>query len=116
MSTKYFPKYPIQRIGGKIEQILLAHNLLKETVLTIIMSYRNTKVKVCSSDGDTEFFDIVASILIGNTLLPYLFIIHLDYVVGTSIDLIKENALTLKSQEANDIPQKLLRTRSMQMI
>ena len=31
-----------------------------------------------------------------NTLAPYLFIICLDYVLRTSIDLIKENDLTLK--------------------
>ena len=36
--------------------------------------YKNTKVKVCSPDGDTEYFDIVAGILQGDTLAPYLFI------------------------------------------
>ena len=37
--------------------------------------YRNTKVKVRSPDGDTEYFDIVAGVLQGDTLAPYLFII-----------------------------------------
>ena len=41
--------------------------------------YRNTKVKVRSPDGDTEYFDIVAGVLQGDTLAPYLFIICLDY-------------------------------------
>ena len=40
--------------------------------------YRNTKVKVRSPDGDTEYFDIVAGVLLGDTLAPYLFIICLD--------------------------------------
>ena len=53
---------------GKMEQILLAHGLPKETVAAITILYRNTKVKVCSSDGDTEYFDIVAGVLLRDTL------------------------------------------------
>ena len=45
---------------GKMEQILLAYGLPKETVTTIMMLYRNTKVKVCTPDGDTNYFNIVA--------------------------------------------------------
>ena len=61
-----------------------------------MMFYNNTKVKVHSLYGDTDFFDIVAGVLQGDTLAPYLFIICLDYVLTTSIDLIKENGFTLK--------------------
>ena len=71
---------------GKMEQILLAYGLQKETVAAIMILYRNTKVKVRSPDGDTEYFDIVAGVLQGDTLAPYLFIICLDYVLRTSID------------------------------
>ena len=46
-----------------------------------MMLYRNTKVKVRSSDGDTDYFDIVAGVLQGDTLALYLFIIYLDYVL-----------------------------------
>ena len=60
-------------------QILLAYGLPKETVAAIMMLYRNTKVKVHSPDGDTDYFDIVAGVLQGDTLAPYLFIICLDY-------------------------------------
>ena len=45
---------------GKMEQILQAYGLTKETVAAITILYRNTKVKVRSPDGDTEYFDIVA--------------------------------------------------------
>ena len=58
--------------------------------------YRNTKVKVRSPDGDTEYFDIVAGVLQGDTLAPYLFIICLDYVLRTSIDKIKRKWLWAK--------------------
>ena len=42
------------------------------------MIYKNTKATVHSPDGDTDFFDIVAGILQGDTLTPYMFIICLD--------------------------------------
>ena len=63
---------------GKMEQILLTYSQPKETVAAIMMLYRNTKVKVCSPDGDTDYFDMVAGVLQGDTLAPYLFIIYLD--------------------------------------
>ena len=63
---------------------------------------KNAKVKVCSPDGDTDFFDIVAGLLLGDTLAPYLFIICLDYVLWKLIDLMKENGLTLERQEADN--------------
>ena len=66
---------------GKPGQIQLAYGLPKETVGIIIMLYRNTTVKVRSPDGDTEYFDIVADILQGDTLAPYFFILGLVYVL-----------------------------------
>ena len=47
------------------------------------------KAMVCPPNGDADFFDIGAGVLLGGTLAPYLFIIHLDYVLWTSTDLIK---------------------------
>ena len=78
-----------------MEQILLAYGLPKETVAAITILYRNAKVKVRSPDGDTEYFGIVAGVLQGDTLAPYLFIICLDYVLRTSIDKIRENSFEL---------------------
>ena len=76
---------------GKMEKILLANELSKETVAAIMMLYKNTKAEVCSLDGDTDYFDIVAGVLQKDTLAPYLLIICLDNVLSTSIDLMKEN-------------------------
>ena len=78
-----------------MEQILLAYGLPKETVAAIMILYKNAKVKVCSPDGDTKYFDIVAGVLQGDTLAPYFFIICLDYVLRTSIDKIRENGFKL---------------------
>ena len=85
---------------GKMEQILLAYGIPKETVAAIMILYRNTKVKIQSPDGDTEYFDIVAGVLQGDTLAPYLFIICLDYVLRTSIDKIKENGFELTKKRS----------------
>ena len=70
------------------------------------MLYRNTKVKVCSPDGDTDYFDIVAGVLQGDTLAPYLFIICLDYILRTSIDKIKENSFKLTKERSRRYPAK----------
>ena len=47
---------------GKMKQILLAYGLPKENFTTIMMLYKNTKAKVRTPDGDTDF-DIVAGVL-----------------------------------------------------
>ena len=61
-----------------------------------MMLYKNTKLNVHSPDGNTDFFDIVAGLLQGDTLAPYLFIICLDYVLRLLVNLMKENCLTLE--------------------
>ena len=88
-----------------MEQILLAYGLLKETVATIMIL---TKVKVRSPDGHTEYFDIVAGVLQGDTLAPYLFIICLDYVLRTSIDKIRENGFELTKRRSKRYPAKTI--------
>ena len=72
---------------GKMEQIILAYVLPKETVPAIMMFDRNTKVKVHLPDGDTNFLNTVAWMLPGYTFVSYLFIISLDYILQTAIDM-----------------------------
>ena len=91
---------------GEMEQILLAYGLPKETEAAITILYRNTKVKVRSSDGDIEYFDIVAGVLQGDTLALYLFIICLDYVLRTLIDKIRENGFELTKKRSRRHPAK----------
>ena len=45
-----------------------------------MLLYKNRKAVVHSTDGDPDFFDIVAGVLQGDKLAPYLFILCLDYV------------------------------------
>ena len=70
--------------------------------------YRNTKVKVRCPNGNTDYFDIVAGVLQGDTLAPYLFIICLDYVLRTSIDKIKENGYELTKKRSRRYPAKTI--------
>ena len=93
--------------SGKMEQIQLAYGLPKETVAAITILYRNTKVKVRSPDGDTEYFDIVAGVQ-GGTLAPHHFIICLNYVLRTSIDKIRENVFELTKKRSRRYPAKTI--------
>ena len=46
---------------------------------------KNTKAKVISPYGETKLFDILAGVLQGDTLAPYLFIITLDYCLRNAV-------------------------------
>ena len=91
-----------------MEQILLAYGLPKETVAAITILNRNTKVKVRSPDGDTEYLDIVAGVLQGDTPAPYIFIICLDYMLRRSIDKIRENGFELTKKRSKMYPGKTI--------
>ena len=95
-----FPKAFDSIHRGKMDQILLAYSAPKETVAAIMMLYKNTNVKVRSQDGDTDYFDIVADMLQGDTFAPYLFIICQDYVLRTSIEFMKENGFKLAKKRS----------------
>ena len=85
----------------KMEQILLAYILTKETIVAIMMLYRHMKVKVRSPDVDSNFFGVLRHI-------------DSDYVLRTMTDLLKEYGLTL--ERTDDILQKLYPTQTTQMI
>ena len=85
-----------------MKQNLQAYGLPKETVADIVILYRNTEVKVRSPDGD--YFDILAGVLQGDTLIPYPFIICRDYELWISIDKIKENGFKLTKERSRRYP------------
>ena len=91
-----------------MEQILLTYDLPKETIAAITILYRNTKVKVRSPDGDTEYVDIVAGVLQGDMLAPYLFIICLDNVHRSLINKIRENGFELTKKRSKRYPAKTI--------
>ena len=66
--------------------ILRAYGIPKKIIQAISCIYENTKAKVITPDGETEIFDILAGVLQGDTLAPFLFIIVLDCVMRQAID------------------------------
>ena len=72
-----------------------------------MMQYKKTKEKVCSLDWDTDYVDIVAGVVNGHTLAPYLFIICLDYELIMSINLMKENGFQLAQERIIIYPAQL---------
>ena len=78
---------------------------------------RNTKAKVRSSGGDTDYFDILAVVLQSETLAPYIFFICLDYMLRTSIDKKnKKNGFQLTKKRSRRYPTKKLPTPTTPMI
>lgn len=69
---------------GKLMEILKAYGIPQQVVSAIEVLYTNTVAKVISPDGDTDFFEVLAGVLQGDTLAPYLFVIALDYVMRTA--------------------------------
>ena len=80
-----------------MEQILETYGIPNEIIKAIMTMYKNIQVFVRSPDGDAEFFDIIAGVLQGDTLAPYLFIIVLDYVLR-NLDQNKNLGFTLRKQ------------------
>ena len=85
-----------------MSKILRAYDIPIETIKAIMILYNNTLSMVRSPDEDTYIFDIRAGLLQGDTLAPLLFIICLDYVLQTSIDLHSEKGLLYINPEVDD--------------
>ena len=66
-------------------QILRAYSIPEQLVIAIGKLYENFKARVISPDGETELFEILAGVLQGDTLAPYLFIIILDYAMREAL-------------------------------
>ena len=62
---------------GKMAKVLRSYGIPDKLVDAKNGSYTNTRANVYSPDGVSEEFDIVAGVLQGDTLSPYLFIIVL---------------------------------------
>ena len=89
---------------GKMKEILSAYGIPKETVDAIMIMYQDTHSMVRSPDGDTDFFDISAGVLQGDTLAPYIFIICLDYVLRKALDKNNELGFTLAKRKSKRYP------------
>lgn len=66
---------------GKMLKILKAYGIPEQLISAIDKLYEGTRAKVISPDGETDYFNILAGVLQGDTLAPYLFAIVVDYVM-----------------------------------
>ena len=72
-------------------------------------TYTNTKAKVISPDGETKLFEILAGVLQGDTLAPYLFIITLDYFLRNAFSSSQEElGFTIKPRQSRRIGPKVV--------
>ena len=70
---------------GKLMEISKACGVPVEIDDSVNLMYTNTTAQVLSSERDTEFSEILAGILQGDTLAPCLFIIVLGYAMRQAI-------------------------------
>ena len=70
---------------GILMRILKAYGIPQPVVRLIEQMYANTMAKVITDDGLTEAFLILAGVMQGDTLAPYLFVITIDYVMTTAL-------------------------------
>ena len=68
--------------------------------------YKNSKSLVRCPNGHTEFFHILAGVLQGDILVPFLFVICLDYVLRISVDKCNDYGLTLEQARSRRFPTK----------
>ena len=89
---------------SQLMKILKAYGIPEKIVKAIEIMYTDTQAKVLSPDGETDYFEILAGVLQGDTLAPYLFIIAIDYVMRNCI--VEELGFTLNQGHAARRPRK----------
>ena len=86
--------------------ILRAYDVLDRAVKPIGHMYEHTIAHVSSPDEVTDDFPIQAGVLQGDTLVPFLFIVVLDYVF-TYMDFADDIALLADCQKDTELLQLL---------
>ena len=91
---------------NKLMSILRAYGIPEKLVRAIAIMYTDTIAKVLSPDGETDFFEILAGVLQGDTLAPFLFIIVIDYIMRMATEGHENLGLTLSEQRTSRLPRK----------
>ena len=71
---------------GKLIEIIRAYGVPEKVVMAILASYTKTWAKVVTPDGTTDLFEIMAGVMQGDTLAPFLFVVVLDYALSCVIN------------------------------
>ena len=88
----------------RMMKILKAYDIPDNLLGAIKLMYENTKARVLSPDGETELFDILAGVLQGDTLAPYLFAIVLDYAMRKALEGREDLGFTLANRRSRRHP------------
>ena len=89
---------------AKMFEILSLYGIPQPIIEAIRVLYTNTSSTVLTPDGETKPIDIMAGILQGDTLAPFLFILVLDYVLRHSLDLNNTKGFQLQSRKSSRHP------------
>ena len=85
---------------GKMMRILKAYGIPPNLLRAIEATYTGTKAKVVTPDGTTDEFELLAGVLQGDTLAPFLFIIVLDYALRMATTDHEELGFTVKPKRS----------------
>ena len=85
-------------------RILRAYGIPDKLVRLIECSYRDTIARVKTEDGLTEAIAILAGVLQGDTLAPYLFIIVIDYAMRRTLEG-KDYGFTITKRKSRRYPE-----------
>ena len=86
-------------------KILRAYGIPEKIVDAISIMYTDTRAKVLSPDGESDFFEILAGVLQGDTLAPFLFIIVVDYAMRKATDGSQDLGFTLCEGRTSRLPR-----------
>ena len=87
-------------------KILRAYGIPKKIVDLISLLYSNTRAQVITPDGTTEFFEILAGVLQGDTLAPYLFVIVIDYCMRMALEKHQDSGFTVTPARSRRVKAK----------
>ena len=88
----------------KMFEILGFYGIPPKIIDCIRVLYTGTAATILTPDGETEPFSILAGILQGDTLAPFLFIIVVDYILRMSVDKINNKGYELKPRRSSRHP------------
>ena len=87
-----------------MSEILRAYGIPHTIVTAVGVMYKDTTAQVRSPDGETDSCTILAGVLQGDTLAPYLFIIALDYALRMTTEGFEDLGFTLQERKSSRYP------------
>ena len=84
--------------------ILRAYGILEKIVKVFAIMHDNTTARVVSSGSNTDYFEILSAELQGDLLVPFLFIMIVDYVLTKAAEDYEDLGFTLVETRSRRYP------------